>query len=98
MWSDILVHRKVRTVVLHELKGVPSRLHIADGRGLTVLTKPSPSLLVLDGQWAASDRLECHPDRVGDLFVFKLLNGRFVALRIALSSANRDSDNPSALT
>ena len=70
----------------------------ADTHGLTVLIKPSPSLLVLPGQFATTDRLERHPDRVGNLFVFELLNGRLVALRITFNSAQRDSDNLSVLT
>ena len=41
--------------------------------------KPSRSLLVLL-QFITSDGLEGHPNRMGNLFVFKLLNGRLVAL------------------
>ena len=95
---DILVHWGVHTKVLRETQGVLSWVLIADVHDLTVLIKSSPSLLVLRGQFATTDRLERHPDRVGDLFVFKLLNGRLVALRIAFSSAQGDSDNPSVLT
>ena len=52
-------------------------LYIAQVRGSDIALVAD--LLSL-GQVATSDRLERHPYRVGNLFVFKLLNRRLVAL------------------
>lgn len=57
------------------------------------LLKPSRNLLAF-WQFVTSDGLEGRSNRMGDLFVFKLLNSRFIALRIVIRLVGKMTGSP----